>query len=64
MSLQTRNIEGDRRAASLLLRPRPQQRNTFGRGFELSPKASEMDIVERSRMDRCIASRYGRFTRD
>lgn len=57
MSLQTRNIEGDRRAASLTLRPRPQQRNTFGRGFELRAALNDMDHVERNRILQCIAMR-------
>jgi hypothetical protein len=57
MSLQTRNLEGDRRAASLTLRPRPQQRNTIGRGFELRTALTDMDHVERNRILQCIAIR-------
>lgn len=57
MSLQTRNLEGDRRAASLTLRTRPQQRNTFGRGFELRAALTDMDHVERNRILQCIAIR-------
>ena len=57
MSLQTRNIEGDRRAASLTLRPRPQQKNNYGKGFELRAALTDMDHVERNRILQCIAIR-------
>ena len=57
MSLQTRNLEGDRRAASLTLRPRPQQRNTFGKGFELAPALTDIDHCERNRIQQCIDMR-------
>lgn len=64
MSEQKRNIEGDKRAASLSLRPRKAQTNTFGRGFELSPKATEMDIIENQRRHVCFQSKFGRFVRN
>ena len=57
MTTQHRNIEGDRRAASLTLRPRPQQTNSYGRGFEFRVALTDMDHVERNRILQCIAMR-------
>ena len=57
---QKRNIAGDKRAASLSLRPSKPQTNTFGRGFELNPPLTDMDYVEINRMDTCIRWRFGR----
>ena len=54
---QKRNIAGDKRAASLTLRPRPPQRNTFGRGFEFTPALTDIDHCERNRIQQCIAIR-------
>jgi hypothetical protein len=57
MSIQKRNIAGDKRAASLTLRPRPPQKNTFGRGFEFTPALTDIDHCERNRIQQCIAMR-------
>jgi hypothetical protein len=54
---QKRNIAGDKRAASLKLQPRPAQKNTFGRGFELRAALNDMDHVERNRILQCIGMR-------
>ena len=54
---QKRNIAGDKRAESLKLQPRPQQRNSYGRGFELAPALTDIDHVERNRILQCIAMR-------
>ena len=57
MSIQKRNIAGDRRAASLKLQPRKPQTNSYGRGFELSPALTDIDHCERNRIQQCIDMR-------
>jgi hypothetical protein len=57
MRIQKRNIAGDKRAASLKLQPRPPQRNSYGKGFELRTALTDMDHVERNRILQCIAIR-------
>ena len=59
---QKRNIAGDKRAASLKLQPRPQQRNSYGRGFELAPALTDMDHVERNRIQQCIGMRNKKYS--
>ena len=54
---QKRNIAEDIRAASLTLRPRPQQTNSYGKGFEFRAALTDMDHVERNRILQCIAMR-------
>lgn len=57
MSIQKRNIAGDKRAASLKLQPRKPQTNSYGKGFEFRAALTDIDHCERNRIQQCIDMR-------
>ena len=49
MSDQKRNTAGDKRAASLLINPRPAQKNSYGRSFVITPAMTDIEHCDHHR---------------
>ena len=58
LKVKTMNAR-DKRANSLKLNPRAKQTNYF-KHFHIDPPATDIDIVNRERIQRCVAWRNGK----